>query len=41
MKTYDVKNSYSPQATRVDSEREELVNSVKIYWSWQILILYN
>jgi hypothetical protein len=39
MKTYDVKNSYCPQATRVDSGREEYVNSIKIYWSWHTLIL--
>jgi hypothetical protein len=40
MKTYDVKNSYGPQATSVDSGREVFVNYVKIYLSWQILILY-
>jgi hypothetical protein len=37
---YDVKNSYCPQATRVDSGREEYVNFLKIYWSWHTLILY-
>jgi hypothetical protein len=41
MKTYDVKNRYCPQPTRVDRGREEFVNSLKIYWSWQILMLYN
>jgi hypothetical protein len=42
MKTYDVKKSYCPQPTRVvDRGREEFVNSLKIYWSWQIPILYN
>jgi hypothetical protein len=41
MKTYDVKNSYSPQATRVNCGREELANSVQINWSWHTLILYS
>jgi hypothetical protein len=41
MKTYDTKNSYYPQPTRVDHGREEFINSFKIYRSWQILILYN
>jgi hypothetical protein len=40
MKTYNVKNSYSPQATTVDRGREEFVNSVQINCSWHTLILY-
>jgi hypothetical protein len=41
MKTYDVKNSHSPQATTVDYGREEFVNSIQFDSSWQILILYD
>jgi hypothetical protein len=41
MKTYDVKNSYNPQATRVSCGREEFVNLVEINWSWHTLILYS
>jgi hypothetical protein len=41
MKTYDVKNSYNPQATRVNHGREEFINSIQIDWSWHTLILYD
>jgi hypothetical protein len=40
METYDVKNYYCPQATRVDSGREEYINSIQIDWSWYTVILY-
>jgi hypothetical protein len=40
MKSYDVKNSYCPQQTRVNPGREEFVNSIQFDGSWQNLILY-
>jgi hypothetical protein len=41
MNTYDVKNSYSSQATTVNRGREEFVNSIQIDWSWYTPIFYS
>jgi hypothetical protein len=41
MKTDNVKNSYCPKATRVDSGRKDYINSIQIDWSWYNLILYS
>jgi hypothetical protein len=40
MKTDDIKNSYSPETTRVHIGRKDYTNSMKINWSWYNLILY-
>jgi hypothetical protein len=41
MKTVDVKTSYYPKLTRVDSGRKDYTNSIQIDWSWYNLILYS